>query len=58
MVGLQECLVARGWGHGWFHTEELETHCRQLAWLEWVQTNGQAICAGLFWMQLLEQMEG
>ena len=32
MVGLQECLVARGWGHGGFHTGELETHCRQLAW--------------------------
>ena len=30
--GLQECLVPRGWGHGGFHTEELETHCRQLAW--------------------------
>ena len=24
MVGLQECLVARGWGHGGFCTEELE----------------------------------
>ena len=36
MVGLQECLVARGWGHGGFHTEELETHCRQLAWFKQV----------------------
>ena len=32
VVGLQECLVARGWGHGRFHTGESETHCRQLAW--------------------------
>ena len=35
MVGLQECLVARRWGHRGFHTEELETHCRQLAWFKW-----------------------
>ena len=34
MVGLQECLVARGWGHRGFHTEGLETHCRQLAWFK------------------------
>ena len=34
MVGLQECLVTRGWGHREFHTEELETHCRWLAWFE------------------------
>ena len=39
MVGLQECLVARGWGHGGFHTGELETHCRWLAWF--VQGPGQ-----------------
>ena len=39
MVGLQECLVARKWGHGGFHTEGLETHCRQLAWFE--QSPGQ-----------------
>ena len=58
VVGLQECLVARGWGHGGFHTEESETHCKWLAWFEWVQAKGQAIWAGLFWMQLLEQMEG
>ena len=32
VVGLQECLVARGWGHGGFHTGESETHCSQLAW--------------------------
>ena len=35
MVGLQECLVARRWGHGGFHTEELETCCRQLVWFKW-----------------------
>ena len=58
VVGLQECLVARGWVHRGFHTKELETHCRQLAWFNRVQTNGQAIWAGLFWMQLLEQTEG
>ena len=34
MAGLQECLVARGWGHGGFCTGELETHCRQLVWFE------------------------
>ena len=32
VVGLQECLVARGWGHGGFHTGGSGTHCRQLAW--------------------------
>ena len=32
MVGLQECLMARGWGHGGFHTGEWGTHCRWLAW--------------------------
>ena len=35
VVGLQECLVARGWGHGGFCTGELETHCRWLAWFIW-----------------------
>ena len=35
VVGLQECLVARGWGHRGFHTGESETHCRQLAWFVW-----------------------
>ena len=35
VVGLWECLVAKGWGHGGFHTEESETHCRWLAWFEW-----------------------
>ena len=34
MVGLQECLVARGWGYRGFHTEESETHCRRLAWFK------------------------
>ena len=34
VVGLQECSVARGWGHGGFHSGESETHCRQLAWFE------------------------
>ena len=34
MTGLQECLVARGWGHGGFCTEESETCCRQLAWFK------------------------
>ena len=34
MVGLQECLVARGWGLRGFHTEESETHCKWLAWFE------------------------
>ena len=34
VVGLQECLVARGWGHRRFHTEGSETHCRQLAWFK------------------------
>ena len=34
VVGLQECLVARGWGHEGFHTGEWETHCRWLAWFE------------------------
>ena len=58
MVGLQECLVARGWDHRGFCTGELETHCRWLAWFVRIQANGQTIWAGLFWMQLLEQMEG
>ena len=35
VVGLQECLVARGWGYRGFHTGESETHCRQLAWFVW-----------------------
>ena len=39
MVGLQECLVARGWGHGGFCTGESETHCRWLAWF--IQGPGQ-----------------
>ena len=32
VVGLWECLVARGWDHRGFHTGELETHCWWLAW--------------------------
>ena len=43
MVGLQECLVARGWGQGGFRTGELETHFRQLAWFVQVKTNGEAM---------------
>ena len=39
VVGLQECLVAREWGHRGFHTEESETHCRWLAWV--IQGPGQ-----------------
>ena len=35
VVGLLECLVARGWGHRGFCTEKLETLCRQLAWFIW-----------------------
>ena len=34
MLGLQECLVARGWGHGGFCTGESDTHCRWLSWFE------------------------
>ena len=34
MVRLQECFVARRWGHGGFCTGGLETHCRWLAWFE------------------------
>ena len=35
MVGLQECLVARGWGHGGLPAEGSEIHCRWLAWFKW-----------------------
>ena len=58
VVGLQECLVARGWGHRGFCTEELETHCRLLAWFEQGPGQWAGHLGWFFWMQLLEQMEG